>query len=245
MKILIWAEIQKLRRSKIVGVAIFTTILIAATIFMQGYVVAYNNVRNIDSVGWYMNTAQMFATTLVFPAVVSLIGSYMICREEDEDVMKSLLIIPINETKLTTAKMIVTFAISILIYLLLFAITVLVEMSMHFRELSLSIVLDFFKLYFLQGVGVFFAISPIIALVSFMKKGYLVAIILTEFYSIAGLFVSMSDSLKTFYPMTAVFGLSGYYETTPQSKIGNIISLGLCCCLSILILRRLRYKKRD
>ena len=94
----------------------------------------------------------------------------MICREEQDDTLKSLLLIPVNETTLTAAKMIVTFAISILIYLLLFAITFSVELLLHHTDLSVGMVLSFFKSYLLEGIGVFLAVSPIIALVVLYQK---------------------------------------------------------------------------
>lgn len=40
----------------------------------------------------------------VLPAVIALLGSYMICREEQDDTLKSLRLIPIDEVKLTLAK---------------------------------------------------------------------------------------------------------------------------------------------
>ena len=80
----------------------------------------------------------------------------MICREEQDDTLKSLLLIPVNETVLTAAKMIVTFILSVLIYLLLFAITLAIELILHGSELSIGMVLSFFKSYLLEGIGVFF-----------------------------------------------------------------------------------------
>ena len=57
----------------------------------------------------------------------------MICREEQEDTIKSLRLIPISEAKMTIAKLLITFAFSVLFYLLLFGITFLVEVILHFR----------------------------------------------------------------------------------------------------------------
>ena len=79
--------------------------------------------------------------------------------------MKSLRIMPINEAQLTAAKLIVTFALSVILYLLLFAVTFLTEAILHFSDLSTTMVLGFLKAYLLNGVGIFLAISPIIALV--------------------------------------------------------------------------------
>lgn len=102
----------------------------------------------------------------------------MICREEQEDTIKSLRLIPISEAKMTIAKLLITFAFSVLFYLLLFGITFLVEVILHFRGLSIKMILSFFKIYLLDGIGIFFAIAPVIAVVSRIKKGYWLALIL-------------------------------------------------------------------
>jgi bacitracin transport system permease protein len=241
---LLWAECQKLRRSKIVWLTLFATAMVAAIVFIQGWVM-HDGIRDIDSPGWYMTMAQVMATFMVLPGVIALLGSYIICREEQEDIIKSLRIIPINEAKLIAAKMMITLGFSVSIYIVLFFIAFLAECVLHFSELSLGMVLYFLKLYFLQGIGIYFAISPIIALVSYMKKGYWMALIFTEIYSFAGLFMSMSNTLKTFYPITASFGLAGYYETTTGDKLGSLIVLLLCGSLAAFILQRLQYIERN
>ena len=241
---LLWAECQKLRRSKIVRITVFATVMVATIVFIEGWVI-HNGVRDIDSAGWYMTMAQVMATFLVIPAVIALLGSYIICREEQDDTIKSLRIIPINETKLIAAKMMITFVFSIFIYLLLFAIAFAAECVLHVSDLSIGMVLCFLKLYFLQGIGIYFAISPIIALVSYMKKGYWISLILTEIYSFAGLFMSMSNTLKTFYPITASVGFSGYYEAAAGNKAGSLIILLLCGCLAAFILQRLQHIERN
>ncbi|WP_131066930.1 ABC transporter permease, partial [Clostridioides difficile] len=222
---LLWAECQKIRRSKIVWITVFASIMIAVIVFAGGQDVyndpdlhyglksVYDGSRYIDNAGWYMDAVQPWSTFFVLPAVIALLGSYIICREEEEDTIKSLRLIPINETNLTIAKMIITFIFSILLYLLLFTITFLTESVLHFSDLSTKLVLSCMKEYFLDGIGVFFAISPIIALVSRMKKGYWLALVFTEVYSIAGLFAGMSNVLQTFFPIAAIFNISGYYIT--------------------------------
>lgn len=232
---LLWVECQKLRRSKIVWITVFATVMVAVIVFVAG-LDGHDGTRDIDAVGWYMAVAQPLATIFVLPAVIALLGSYMICREEQEDTIKSLRLIPVNEAKLTTAKMIITLTFSILLYLLLFAITFLVEAVLHFSDLSIGIVLNFLKAYFLDGLGIFLAISPIIALVSYRKKGYWLALVFTAIYSFVGLFTSMSNTLKAFYPITAVFTISGYYDASTWQIILSCISLLLCVGLAAVIL---------
>ena len=105
MKELLWAEKQKLRHSKIIWITVFAVIMVAVIVFAQGQFV-FNGSRYVDGAGWFMTASQSLATFYVLPAVIALLGSYMICREEQEDTMKSLQLIPVNETKLTAAKMI-------------------------------------------------------------------------------------------------------------------------------------------
>lgn len=45
-------------------------------------------------------------------------------------------------------------------------------------------ILSFFKIYLLDGIGIFFAIAPVIAVVSRIKKGYWLALIFTVIYSL-------------------------------------------------------------
>lgn len=248
MRILLWAEYRKLRRSNIVWITVFATVMIAVIVFMGGQEIYEGSdvhygiktvragLRHIDNAGWFMDEAQPWATFFVLPAVIALLGSYMICREEEEDTIKSLRIIPIDESKLIAAKMIVAFVFSIFLYLLLFTVTFLTEAALHFSELSAILVLGSLKEYALGGVGVFFAISPIIALVSHMKKGYWLALVFTEIYSVAGLLAGMSNVLKTFYPIMAVFNLSGYHITSAGKTMGSITVLMLCGCLSAFLL---------
>lgn len=84
------------------------------------------------------------------------------------------------------------------------------------------------------------AVSPIIALVSYTQKSYWLALLLAEIYSFAGLFMSMSGLTKTFYPITALLGTAGYYETTTAGRLGSTFVLLLCGCLAVFLLVRRR-----
>lgn len=244
MRNLLWAEYQKLHRSNIVLITIFATIMVVFIVLIGGLSI-HDGLRMIDNAGWYMKVTQAWATFFFLPPVIALLGSYIICREEQDDTIKSLWLIPVNEAKLTVAKMIITFIFSILLYLLLFVITLIVESILHFSDLSIEMVITFLKAYFLDGIGIFIAISPIIALVSCIKKNYWLALVFAEIYTFAGLFSSMSNVLKACYPITAVFTISGYYDASVIQVIMSCISLLTCGCLSAFILKWLKYSKNN
>jgi len=46
----------------------------------------------------------------------------------------------------------------------------------------------------------------------------------------------MSSLTKTFYPITALLGVAGYYETTTTNLFESLFVLLLCGCLAALIL---------
>ena len=215
MRILLWAECQKLRRSNILMLNAFAIVFIAVIVLIGGKTTV-DGVDFSESSGWYMATTLTWATMFVLPAMTALMGSYMI----------------------------VTFVLSVLIYLLLFIITLIIEAALHFSALYMEIVLDCLKMYLIQGAGVFFAVSPIIAIVPYIKKSYWAALVLAEIYSFSALFMSMSNPLKNFYPITAVFGVSGYYETSIQELIYCIISLSLCGCLAVVLSAGLNYSQK-
>lgn len=243
MKILLWAEFQKLRRSNIILFTVFAIVFTAVFVFFAGTTTASPEQMTVSSVSWYMTMTQVWETVLVLPAVIALLGSYMICREEQDDTIKNLRLIPVNERKLTAAKMIILFLFSILAYVLLFLLTFSTEMFLHASELSIKMFFDFLKMYLLEGIGVFFAVSPIIALVPYLKKNYWLALAVAEIYSFAGLFMSMSNTLRTFYPITAIFGVSGYYETTAQEKLCSLLVLLLCGIVALIFLKKLNRRR--
>lgn len=255
MRSLIWAEYRKLRRSNIVWITFFATIMIAVIVFAEGQdihngsdlqyglKIVHDGLRYIDNAGWYMDEVQPLSTVFVLPAVIALLGSYMICREEAEDTLKALRLIPVNEVKLTAAKMIIVLLFSVFLYLLLFVITFLTEAVLHFADLSLELVLSCMKEYFMDGVGVFLAISPIVAIMARIKRGYWLSLVFAEFYSIAGLFAGMSKALMIYYPINAIFNLSGYHITNIKNRVASIIVLLLCGCIAVLILKGLKIKQ--
>lgn len=238
MKTLLWAEQKKLRKSKMVRVAAFAVALVAVIVYAEGQLVFYGR-RYIDNAGWYMTAVQSLATFFVLPAVTALMGSYMICREEQEDVLKSLKLIPVSESKMTAAKLIWTLICSVSVYLVLFLITFLVEAAIHAEELTARMVVRYLVMYLLNGVGVFLAVSWIIAMVALMKKGYWIALVFAEVYSFAGLLVGSFGILRTLYPILAVFQVSGYYEADMPHRVVSFVILLICGGLAAVILRRL------
>lgn len=54
----------------------------------------------------------------------------------------------------------------------------------------------------------------------------------------------MSQQLKTVYPMTAVFNISGYYNANMFQVLIGVVILMVCVILSLLILKGLNRKTK-
>jgi bacitracin transport system permease protein len=72
--------------------------------------------------------------------------------------------------------------------------------------------------------------------VSYTKKSYWLALLMAEIYSFAGLFMSMSNTMKTLYPITGLMGVAGYYDTSLNSQIASSLVLLLCGLFSFFLL---------
>ena len=81
MRKMLWAEWRKLRRSSIILLTVFATVLIAVIVLVAGRETTVDGFYLSDA-GWYMTMVQPWATMFVLPAIVAMLGSYMICREE-------------------------------------------------------------------------------------------------------------------------------------------------------------------
>ena len=96
MKTLLWAELQKLPPLQHSLCYYFCSLFVAILVFSGGVVMVSEEQYALNRTGWYLSTAQVWATLFVLPAMLALFGSYLICREEQDDTMKSLLLIPVS-----------------------------------------------------------------------------------------------------------------------------------------------------
>ena len=187
---------------------------------------------------------QSLTTYFVLPSLIALFGGYIICREEQEDVLKSLKLIPIDESNMITAKMIITLLGSIFVYLILFMVSLIIEAVLHLNAVNMSEVVHYFVVYVLTGIGVFMAISPIIAFVGLVKRSYWIALIIAEIYSFIGIFFASKEVVRAIYPISSVFVLSGLYKTpVMELLISIIVNIG-CCFISHRILKKMRVRKK-
>lgn len=138
MQVMIWTELKKLRRSRMLLVALFGLCMVLVIVTAQGFFAGGNEAYGMEP-EWYLTGVQSLGTMYALPGIIALFGSYIICRESQEDVLKSLLLIPVNMGKMVVAKVMVILVFSVGTYLLLFLAAFAVEMAFHAQVLTAAI----------------------------------------------------------------------------------------------------------
>ena len=128
MQVMIWTELKKLRRSRMLLVALFGLCMVLVIVTAQGFFAGGNEAYGMEP-EWYLTGVQSLGTMYALPGIIALFGSYIICRESQEDVLKSLLLIPVNMGKMVVAKVMVILVFSVGTYLVLFLAAFAVEMA--------------------------------------------------------------------------------------------------------------------
>lgn len=242
MQVMIWTELKKLRRSRMLLVALFGLCMVLVIVTAQGFFAGGNEAYGMEP-EWYLIGAQSLGTLYALPGIIALFGSYIICRESQEDVLKSLLLIPVNMGKMVVAKVMVILVFSVGTYLLLFLAAFAVEMAFHAQVLTAAIFWHYLKIYLVDGICVFFAVLPIICFITEKKLDYWLSLLAAEVYSFITIFVGNLGTISKLYPLVAAFTLSGYYESTPAEILLSVISMALCGMISGILIYRL--SKRD
>ncbi|MDY2986502.1 MAG: ABC transporter permease [Peptoniphilus sp.] len=240
MKTLLLAEYKKLHRSKLIFLLIFAVVMTLGVVFLQGQF-SFGGKKYIDTFGWYILQVQSLTTYFVLPSLIVLFGGYIICREEQEDVLKSLKLIPIDESNMITAKMVITLLGSIFVYLILFMVSLIIEAILHLDAVNISEAVNYFVVYALTAIGVFMTVSPIIALTGLVRRSYWIAMIISEIYSFIGIFFASKEVIRAIYPISSVFVFSGIYEASIIEFMISIIINIICCLVAYKILKKIKY----
>jgi bacitracin transport system permease protein len=166
-----------------------------------------------------------YVTYFIVPALFSLLGSYMISREYQDDTMKNNRIVPVDAEKMIFAKLIACLIIGIILFVFLLIFIIISILFIHADQITSNLLLMYLKIYLLHAIGCFIATLPIIVIVPMIKNGCWISVIFAEIYSFSGLVIAGSK-YRSFYPITAAFGFSGATATTAIEF--------LTCCLSML-----------
>lgn len=122
----------------------------------------------------------MFGHFLLLPCILSVVASILFFMERDSDMLKNLITIPVNKTKLVLAKLTVLLIVAVLYSIAGLGATIIGGLILGTVEgiafkLGLSVVI---------GIMFFVSVLPVIILIVYFNKSYILSIIIAFFYSI-------------------------------------------------------------
>ena len=236
MRTLILCEFKKLRRAKILFVAIFGIAMILVIVAAQGFYAGKDAIYGVEP-EWFLTGVQSLETMYAIPGIIALFGCYIFCRERQEDTLKSMQIIPIDISAMILSKILLIFIFSVALYLILFLSAFVLEAILHARVLSWNVFWEYLKMYSIEGLSIFIATLPVVCVVIKTGQDYWTGLLIAEIYSFITIFVGNLGTVSKLYPIIAALTLSGYYESNLPEKFLSLLSLITCLLVSAFLIR--------
>lgn len=146
--------------------------------------------------------------TTIFPMCITLLAGYIIAREERDDTLKSILVVPVSYRSLLWGKLFVCALLSLLLGFASAVFTVAANLLMGFPGLSAASVLQTFVQIILNCLFLYIAVMPVIAAAARIPNGPMIGTIVAFAYGYGGMFAA--GNIINIYPITASMGLIRY-----------------------------------
>jgi len=232
MKHIIKAELWKLKRYHMVWAGILLMLLsVVLTLF--------SSTANDGSVWTFPFLVEQVIknnATTIFPMCITLIAGSVISREERDDTLKSITVIPVSYRRLLAGKLILCACISILFGLSSAVFTLAGEALTRFPGLCTGAVIQMFIQITVNCLFLYIAVLPVIAVSAAVTVGHMAGVIIAFAYGYGGMFAAGSRALVNIYPITASLGMVAYrsYEAEWNFPL-CLASMGAMLCLTVII----------
>lgn len=175
MSTLIKVEILKLKRYNILILGVcttFGTVMIAVyqAWSMRFYGMDFSGIA--DFVLWD-------GLTLLMPFTIALIGGFILKRELTDHTLPAVLMVPVSESKLLAAKLIITAIVTEFLVLFEYIMTIGAAFMLGVGgSITGILLLSYFSKFMLIGLTTFIAVLPLFVVTAYFRKGYLGSTIL-------------------------------------------------------------------
>lgn len=235
---LILIELQKWKRSKIVGGIIFLTLLLGIYTIDRACSISRSSPM-MDSFGDLYTLAFKNLTSLYLPIVLGMFSTTLFFDELKSDTLKSLLIIPISKSQLFFTKLVVVILISLSMCVFMFSTCALGGfIAGDFPDMNVKTLLEAALLHLTGGILLPIAMLPIIFLAS-LSKGYLLPITATLLYLVP--VVIAPSYLMGIHPLASVMGIYSHISSAATEMVvswigGSLITIRPIVCIYSLLL---------
>lgn len=225
MLILMKTELWKLKRYHMIWAGVLLMLLsVLLTVFTT---------TALDGTVW---TFPFFAeqviknnVSTIFPMCIALITGYIISREETDDMLKSILTVPVAAPALFFGKLAVGGLLSLFLGLASTVFTIAASFLLGFPGGEPAAIVQAAAQITLNCLFLYIAVLPIIAIAARIPNGPLIGAVVAFVYGYGGMFAAGNMTLANLYPVTASMGLIRY-----RSYDSAVHWNPLICVLSML-----------
>lgn len=172
--------------------------------------------------------------SMIFPMCITLLAGYIIAREERDDTMKSILVIPVSYCRLLWGKLFVCALLSLFLGFVSAVFTTTANLLMGFPGCSVASVLQTFVQIIFNCLFLYIAVMPVIAAAARIPNGHMIGTIVAFAYGYGGMFAAGDVTLASIYPVTASMGLIRY-RSYDEAVHWNMGLCGLSMLAALLV----------
>lgn len=232
MRNLIYCELLKLKRSKIIPISITGVLSTPLLMLLEAVQTHYDNPEFVFTLSDVYNSSILYTMLLTNMMVYVAIASFLFSREYTESTLKTILPIPVSRTKLLFGKFcslllwIVT--LNIVTWAGIYVVCGIYHAVFTLKEYSLLVAIEWFPKFLLGGILMFLTTSPFVFAAG-ITKGF-VAPMIGSAVIVMGSAALANQEWGALYPWTATFFLvQGKIESTGYP---TGLSLGIIFMLS-------------
>ncbi|MCY6369629.1 ABC transporter permease [Clostridium ganghwense] len=229
---ILYTELLKLKRSKMLGLILIGAIL---PVLMNVLICKTNKNMSFQWDGYLKNT--IIITLLVMAvALFALVTGFIFSREYSEKTINNMFTYPVERAKLLGAKLVIMFIVILSTFLLTYVLSIASGFLFKHGPLTKECALKYLTLYLKESI-MQFALVPIAAFLSLISKNVISSIGLGLSAAFINLFVANSDKYIVVFPWSvpAAFGVSNLgFNMEQLSYNKGVISLTTIFIVSLI-----------
>lgn len=202
---IIRCELKKLKRLKILSVGIISIVLSHVISIMQQTARSQGKIffSNLLDMNIWNNV------TIILPFTLTLIGGYIINKEQIEDTQKNILVVPIKWSRVIEAKMITMLIYSLFLALLNIIILICTGFILQCSGINRNTIIEAITSLVIMQVCTYIGVLPIILFFSKSRGKYIWGTLFSMIVGVIGVFIS-NGKLVNWHPITTGFSIISY-----------------------------------
>jgi hypothetical protein len=170
----IYTDILKLKRAKIIWVLVAVVLLLHSITFADLYNMYTNRGVIVDWNRSIANTA-LFINVMLGVPMISIVVGYIFSREYSENTINTLFTYPISRTKFIISKFVIIYILILMTFIICYVLSIIVGIMIPHEPFTTEIFIKYLKVYLLMSV-MHFALIPPISLAAIFSKNIIPAI---------------------------------------------------------------------